>query len=228
MEYRVTLALLSFGGWVNLGVSTTVQLPGGKDTTLSSRLAAAAIELQLITEHAGPAIRRPEKRHVSSLLREKRQETEYTSACTRILAKGTHNQGNTYPRVGGTHITVIHQGEQIYPGAWPGICVRGNRKSGGTHISVTPVLTNFICCPITAIIKVQWAYFASLIQTTHSLFNALWLNALALSTHSHSLFNALWLNPKCIPSVFHLDQHLLYMVSAGRCDGMFAPTNPCK
>ena len=115
MEYRVALALLSFGGWVNLGVSTTVQLAGGKDTTLSSRLAAAAIELQLITEHAGPAIRRPEKRHVSSLLREKRQETEYTSACTRILAKGTHNQGkhistcrgNTYHRnsSGGTDIS---------------------------------------------------------------------------------------------------------------------------
>ena len=65
--------------------------------------------------HAGPAIRRPEKRHVSSLLREKRQETEYTSACTRILAKGTHNQekhistcrGNTYHRnsSGGTDIS---------------------------------------------------------------------------------------------------------------------------
>ena len=32
---------------------------------------------------------------------------------------------------------LIHQGEQISPGAWLGICVRGNRKSGGTHISAT-------------------------------------------------------------------------------------------
>ena len=78
--------MLSFGGWASAQQYTTGRR---KDTTLSSRLAAAAIELQLITEHAGPAIRRPEKRHVSSLLREKRQETEYTSACTRILAKGT-------------------------------------------------------------------------------------------------------------------------------------------
>ena len=101
MEYRVALALLSFGGWVNLGVSTTVQLPGGKDTTLSSRLAAAAIELQLITEHAGPAIRRPEKRHVSSLLREKRQVTEYTPARARGYSRREHiTRGNTYPRVG--------------------------------------------------------------------------------------------------------------------------------
>ena len=125
--------------WIYRVVSTTVQLPGGKDTTLSSRLAAAAIELQLITEHAGPAIRRPEKCHVSSLLREKRQETEYTSACTRILAKGTHNQGKHISTCRGT---VIHQGEQISPGAWPGICVRGNRKSGGTHISVTAALNS--------------------------------------------------------------------------------------
>ena len=37
----------------------------------------------------------------------------------------------------GKHISP-HQGEQISPGAWLGICVRGNRKSGGTHISATP------------------------------------------------------------------------------------------
>ena len=131
--YRDALALLSFGGWAS------VQLAGGKDTTLSSRLAAAAIELQLITEHAGPAIRRPEKRHVSSLLREKRQETEYTSACTRILAKRTHNQGKHISTCRGNTYHRNSSGEQISPGAWPGICVRGNRKSGGTHISVTAV-----------------------------------------------------------------------------------------
>ena len=37
-----------------------------------------------------------------------------------------------------THITAFNSaGEQISPGAWLGICVRGNRKSGGTHISAT-------------------------------------------------------------------------------------------
>ena len=108
------LLSLSFGGWAsaqqyNWQEERTRWTPH----TLSSRLAAA--ELQLITEHVGPAIRIPEKRHVSFLLGEKRQETEYTSACTRILAKGTHNQGkhistcrgNTYHRnsSGGTDIS---------------------------------------------------------------------------------------------------------------------------
>ena len=93
----------------------------------------ATVELQLIIQVTGPAIRRPEKRHVSSLLREKRQETEYTSACTRILAKGTHNQGkhiseckgNTYHRNWGTDISgcvarVMSSGEQK---------IRGTRNS---------------------------------------------------------------------------------------------------
>ena len=42
----------------------------------------------------------------------------------------------------GKHISprLIHQGEQISPGAWLGICVRGNRKSGGTHISATAAI----------------------------------------------------------------------------------------
>ena len=116
------------------GVSTTVQLAGGKDTTLSSRLAAA--ELQLITDHMQSSyIRRPEKRHVSSLLREKREETEYTARARGYSRREHITRGNTYPRVGRTHITILHQ---ISPGAWPGICVWGNRKSGRTHISATP------------------------------------------------------------------------------------------
>ena len=114
-----------------------------------------------------------------------------TPARARGYSRREHiTRGNTYPRVGGTHITVIHQREQISPGrgrgyvfggtenqgdtylelqsievntratrerwltracqfagkhitafnslggtdsAWLGICVRGNRKSGGTH-----------------------------------------------------------------------------------------------
>ena len=65
------------------------------------------------TEHAGAVF----------LLYWRETTGDWVHQRTRILAKGTHNQGNTYPRVGGTHITVIHQGEQISPGAWPGICV---------------------------------------------------------------------------------------------------------
>ena len=66
-------------------------------------------------------------------LHEDRSRSQYT-----ILA---NDLGNTsMPRVAGEHISprLIHQGEQISPGAWLGICVRGNRKSGGTHISATP------------------------------------------------------------------------------------------
>ena len=51
-------------------------------------------ELQLITDHRSSYSRRPEKHH--------------TSACMRILTKGTHTRGNTY-RVETTHITEIHQ-----------------------------------------------------------------------------------------------------------------------
>ena len=60
----------------------------------------------------------------------------------------TYHRGNTYPREGeqisllvhqGEQISLlVHQGEHISPRAWLEISVRGNRKSGGTHISVTP------------------------------------------------------------------------------------------
>ena len=77
------------------------------------------------------------------LYRERNDRRLSTPARARGYSRREHiTRGNTYPRVGGTHITVIHQGEQISPGAWPGICVRGNRKSGGTHISVTPAGIN--------------------------------------------------------------------------------------
>ena len=80
--YRVALALLSFGGWTSV-LSTTARRKG-HHTKFTKDWRLQLVELQLSDyRHSGPAIRRPEKRHVSSLLREKRQETEYTS--TRAL-----------------------------------------------------------------------------------------------------------------------------------------------
>ena len=52
----------------------------------------------------------------------------------------TYHRGNTYPREGEQISLLVHQGEHISPRAWLEISVRGNRKSGGTHISVTPSL----------------------------------------------------------------------------------------
>ena len=52
----------------------------------------------------------------------------------------TYHRGNTYPREGEQISLLVHQGEHISPRAWLEISVRGNRKSGGTHISVTPPL----------------------------------------------------------------------------------------
>ena len=105
---RVALAL-SFGGW-----ASAQQYNWQEERTPHKKTGVCRAPTDY-RSHAGPAIRRPEKRHVSSLLREKRQKTEYTSTCTRILAKGTHNhwkhistcRGNTYHHSssGGTHIS---------------------------------------------------------------------------------------------------------------------------
>ena len=69
----------------------------GKDTTLSSRLAAACSykELQLITEHAGLAIRRPEKCHVSSLLRENDRRLSIPARARGYSRREHITRGNT-------------------------------------------------------------------------------------------------------------------------------------
>ena len=58
---------------------------------------------------------------------------------TRERVGNTYHRGNTYPREGEQISLLVHQGEHISPRAWLEISVRGNRKSGGTHISVTAV-----------------------------------------------------------------------------------------
>ena len=72
-------------------------------------------------------------------------ELVLTHEYARERVGNTCHRGNTYPREGEQISLLVHQGEHISPRAWLEISVRGNRKSGGTHISVTPALIiNFV------------------------------------------------------------------------------------
>ena len=65
-------------------------------------------------------------------------ELVLTHEYARERVGNTYHRGNTYPREGEQISLLVHQGEHISLRAWLEISVRGNRKSGGTHISVTP------------------------------------------------------------------------------------------
>ena len=147
--YRVALAQSVFW-W--LGVSTTVQLAGGKDTldTTYTKFKTGGCRAPTDYRACRSSYQNTREAPCFFFTEERNDRRLSTPARARGYSRREHiTRGNTYPRVGGTHITVIHQGEQISPGAWPGICVRGNRKSQGTHISATPPpnyrnLTNFV------------------------------------------------------------------------------------
>ena len=64
-------------------------------------------------------------------------ELVLTHEYARERVGNTYHRGNTYPREGEQISLLVHQGEHISPRAWLEISVRGNRKLGGTHISVT-------------------------------------------------------------------------------------------
>ena len=66
-------------------------------------------------------------------------ELVLTDEYARERVGNTYHRGNTYPREGEQISLLVHQGEHISLRAWLEISVRGNRKSGGTHISVTAV-----------------------------------------------------------------------------------------
>ena len=58
-----------------------------------------------------------------------------TPARARGYSRREHiTRGNTYPRVGGTHITVIHQREQISPGRGRGYVFGGTENQGDTYL----------------------------------------------------------------------------------------------
>ena len=66
-----------------------------------------------------------------------------TPARARGYSRREHiTRGNTYPRVGGTHITVIHQREQISPGRGRGY-VFGGTENQGEHLSPLGHITAF-------------------------------------------------------------------------------------
>ena len=90
----------------------SIQLAGGKDTTLSKFKTAGGCKSSRLP-HVDPA-----EDQISAmflLLPREQQETEYTPARARGYSRREHiTRGNTYPRVGRTHITVIHQGNRYH------------------------------------------------------------------------------------------------------------------
>ena len=120
-----------------LGVTTIVQLAGGKDTTLSSRLAAA--ELQLITDHMQVQLLEDQRSAIFLLYWERNDRRLSTPACARGYSRREHiTRGNTYPRVGGTHNHRNSSGGTDISGGVAGDMCWGEQKiRGNTYLRHT-------------------------------------------------------------------------------------------